>query len=165
LLGGGEPPRRSFLHGLLRGLRSLELQGQLGSLEQPLEPAEDLRMGQSELLQRPVADVRRQVVELLVQVWWEGLPELLVDLAVHPAQVVHGARLWADASGFLQDLPGHAGDAEQALRVESLGGFDIFRWSRLGPSGSWWIHHAGDITRRLVRCTCRGRSVSGPEMN
>src|SRR5712691_8669415 len=57
----------------------LELDGQLRSLEQPLQPAEDLGVGQGQLLEGPRSDLRGELVELPVQFVGKGFPELALD--------------------------------------------------------------------------------------
>jgi site-specific DNA recombinase len=126
---------RERLSDPIEGLGGLVLQGQLGSLEQPLEPPQDLGVRQGQLLQGAVADVRGQVVQLFVELAGEGLAQLVGDLPVDPPEVIDRPGLRTDAPSLLQDLPHHSGDAKQALRIEGEAGsrYGVFgRTTRVG---------------------------------
>src|SRR5438874_1113655 len=98
--------------------RRLELDRELCSLEQPLQPAEDLCVRERQLLQRPRADVRRELVQLLVERVRERFAKLRLDRVEHPAKVIHRAFLGADAPCLLEHLARDPSDAEQALGID-----------------------------------------------
>ena len=53
---------------MVDGLSGLELEGQLGALEQSLQPPEDLRMGQGQLM------IRAMVKYMLNPLRWPSIP-------------------------------------------------------------------------------------------
>src|SRR5712691_1723958 len=112
-------------------LGRLKLQRQLRALEQALQPAQDLRVGQGQLLEGAVLDVGGQLVQLDPQFRRQGFLQLLVDLVQHALQVAHRAGFGPDPPGLLQHLPGHAGDTQEPLRIDGA------RPGQRGPLG--WL--------------------------
>jgi hypothetical protein len=94
------------------------LEGELGPLEKALQPPQDLRVGQRQLLQRAVPDLGRELVQLRVELRREGLLELLLDLSVDAAEMVDRTRFRTDPPSFIQDLAGDPGDPQESLWVE-----------------------------------------------
>jgi hypothetical protein len=77
-------------------------------------------MGQSELLERPVSHVGREVVQLFIELGRQGFLQLVVDLAVNLAEVVHGPGFGTDPSGLIQHFSCHSRYPEEALRVQGV---------------------------------------------
>src|SRR6266542_2780503 len=140
---------RQWLADSFERLGRLHLQGQLRPLEQTFQPAQDLRVGQGQLLERSVSHVGREVVELLVKLRRQGLLQLVVDLSMDPAEVFHRAGFGADPSGFVEDLSRHSSDPEEPLRVQAVsrsrGVVDGLR-RFTGRAFSRAVHHANEIT-------------------
>jgi hypothetical protein len=78
-------------------------------------------VGQGQLLERSVANLWGQLVELPKQLGRQRILELLVDLGVDPSKVVDRSRLRPDASGLVEDFPGDTGDAKQLLGIDKRG--------------------------------------------
>jgi hypothetical protein len=98
----------------------LELQRELRALEQSLEPPENLGVSERQLLEGAVADLGGEIGELVVELGWERFLQFLGDLAVDASEMLDGARFGPDPPGFLQDLPGHASDPQELLRIDPL---------------------------------------------
>src|SRR5205807_7045612 len=96
----------------------LQLHGDLRPLEESLQPAQDLGLTERELLERPLLDVRRELVELLEQLAREGVAQLVVDLGMQPAEVVDGSGFRTDPPRLLEHLARHGRDPDQTLRVD-----------------------------------------------
>jgi hypothetical protein len=108
---------------VLQGLGGADLESQLSALEQSLQPAKDLRMGKGQLLERTVANLRRQIVQLVIELGGKGFLQLGRYLAVEPAQVVDRSGFGTDATSLLQSFSGNPSDPEEALRVQDLSGY------------------------------------------
>ena len=100
-------------------------------------------MGQSELLERAVADVRGQIPQLVVELPRQRLLELLADLAVDPPEVIHGAGLGADPPSLLEDLAGDAGDPEELLGIHGPGSRQAGAFRRGVGTGRVWTRGSG----------------------
>jgi hypothetical protein len=113
----GKRPAYAF-----HGLGSLVLERELCSLEQTLQPPQDLGMRQRQLLQRPVADLGSEIVQLLEQLGRQSLAQFLGYLRMHPAKVVEGCRLVTDPPRLLEDLSDDPRDPQQSLGIQGESG-------------------------------------------
>ncbi len=101
-------------------------------------------MGQRQLLERAVPDVRGELIELFVEGRRQGLLQLLLYLAVDPPQMIDGPRLRADPTSLLEDLAGHPRDAKESLGVKSK------------PWGGYVVRHLRLTSAQLLRLVCHG---------